>query len=543
MKKRVFGLLAVCAAFFALSSAAAGRDGKVTILSISHLKSQLLPISDKVNKTSVRIGGLSHVAGLVRQERAQDDPNAIFVQTGESVEGPLWRYFGGVPEFSALSAAGIQAAMIGKREFDYGWSHLKEALSHATFPVILSNVSISDPEMDKRIVRNLIVPAGDMKVGFFAMLSTWIFSVTQRVEELKVLPDTEGIAREMIDDLRRQGADVIVMLSNLSEGENERLAESVSGIHAIIGRGVSQKEEAQLHYVQNPDGWTTALAWGGSMGKFVGKLVLVTEGGKLLWEHASWRLLNVTPKVSPDPTVMKIAMEYEDKLNSRMEGAVGFFESPVDARKKMLRVREMPLGDFMADALRWKFGTDIALFNSGGLRGDRIFPAGEVSEKRLSEILPFGNAIERTTVTGAQLKQIMELSASALVTDDEDYDPAFRVPDGGFLQVSGLRVVYDSREKATVFDAEGRLVSWGSRLKKLSVLKDGEWREVDDEADYTVALSDWIANGGDRFFVFREVPKELTEVRDLDVLLDYLSTFPNGRVDMKTDGRITIEGQ
>lgn len=80
-------------------------------------------------------------------------------------------------------------------------------------------------------------------------------------------------------------------------------------------------------------------------------------------------------------------------------------------------------------------------------------------------------------------------------------------------------------------------------MKKLSVLKDGEWREVDDKADYTVALSDWIANGGDRFFVFREVPKELTEVRDLDVLLDYLSTFPNGRVDMKTDGRITIEGQ
>lgn len=541
MKKRVFGLLAVCAAFFALSSAAAGRDGKVTILSISHLKSQLLPISDKVNKTSVRIGGLSHVAGLVRQERAQDDPNAIFVQTGESVEGPLWRYFGGVPEFSALSAAGIQAAMIGKREFDYGWSHLKQALSHATFPVILSNVSISDPEMDKRIVRNLIVPAGDMKVGFFAMLSTWIFSVTQRVEELKVLPDTEGIAREMAADLRRQGADIVVMLSNLSEGENQRLAESVSGIHAIIGRGVSQKEEVELHYVRGPDDWTTVLAWGGSMGKFVGKLVLVTKDGKLLWDQVSWRLLNVTPKVSPDPAVMQIATEYEDKLNSRMEGAVGFFESPVDARKRTLRVREMPLGSFMADALRWKFGTDVGLINSGALRGDRIFPAGEVSEKRLTEILPFGNTVSVVTVTGAQLKRIMELSASALMAEDEDYDPAFRVPDGGFLQVSGLKVTFDRKEEPTVFDAEGRVSSWGNRLKRLAVMRDGEWREVDDEADYTVTTNDWIAGGGDRFFVFKEARQNATEVRDLDILVDYLKTFPDGRVNMKTDGRITID--
>ena len=129
---------------------------------------------DKVNKTSVRMGELTHAAGLVKQERSQDDPNAIFVQTGEAVEGPMWRYFGGVPEFSSLSAAGIQVGMIGKREFDYGWGHLKQALDHVSFPMILSNVSISDPKVARRFMRNVIVPAGDLKVGFFAMLSTWI---------------------------------------------------------------------------------------------------------------------------------------------------------------------------------------------------------------------------------------------------------------------------------------------------------------------------------------------------------------------------------
>ena len=541
MKKWLWGTGLICGILLAFVSPAAGRDGRVTILSINHLKSQLLPISEKVNKTSVRIGGLSHAAGLVEQERSQDDPNAIFVQTGEAVEGPMWRYFGGVPEFSALSAAGIQVGMIGKREFDYGWDHLKQALDHASFPIVLSNVSISDPEAARKFVRNVVVPAGDLKVGFFAMLSTWLFSVTRKTDELVVLTDTEGIAREMVADLRSQGADVIVMLSNLSEGENKRLAESVPGIHAIVGRGVSEKEEVQLQLVQGPGDWTTALAWGGSRGKFLGKLVLTTEKGRLLWDRTSWRLLNVTPKIPPNPEVMRIAAEYESKLNGSLERAVGFFESPVDAQKRTLRVREMPLGDFMADGLRWRFKTDVGLVNGGSLRGDRIFPAGEVSEKNLTEILPFGNGIEVVTVTGMQLRQIMELSASALIVEGEHFDPAFRVPDGGFLQISGLKVVYDLREKAASFDSGGRLLSWGNRLKRILVQKDGEWREVDDGAKYTVAVNSWIAGGGDRYFVFEGARRESTEVRELDVLVDYLRSFPEGRVDMKTDGRIVIE--
>ena len=541
MMKRLLRAGLICGILLAFVSPAAGRDGRVTILSINHLKSQLLPISEKVNKTSVRIGGLSHAAGLAKQERSQGDPNTIFVQTGEAVEGPMWRYFSGVPEFSALSAAGIQVGMIGKREFDYGWDHLKQALDHASFPIVLSNVSISDPEAARKFVRNVVVPAGDLKVGFFAMLSTWLFSVTRKANELTVLTDTEGIAREMVADLRAQGADVIVMLSNLSEGENRHLAESVPGIHAIVGRGVSEKEEVQLQLVQGPGDWTTALAWGGSRGKFLGKLVLTTEKGRLLWDRTSWRLLNVTPKIPPNPEVMRIAAEYENKLNGSLERAVGFFESPVDVQKRALRVREMPLGDFLADGLRWRFKTDVGLVNGGSLRGDRICPAGEVSEKNLTEILPFGNGIEIVTVTGAQLRQIMELSASALIVEGEHFDPAFRVPAGGFLQISGLKVVYDLREKAASFDSGGRLLSWGNRLKRILVQKDGEWREVDDGAKYTVAVNSWIAGGGDRYFVFEGARRESTEVRELDVLVDYLRSFPEGRVDMKTDGRIVIE--
>ena len=149
--------------------------------------------------------------------------------------------------------------------------------------------------------------------------------------------------------------------------------------------------------------------------------------------------------------------------------------------------------------------------------------------------------IDVITVTGKQLRQIMELFVSVLVAEGEHFDPAFCVLDGGFLQISGLKVVYDLKEKAASFDAEGRLLSWGNRLKQISVLKDGEWREVDDKEEYTVAVNSWTAGGGDRYFVFEEARRESTEVRDVDAMVDYLRFFPDGRVSMRTDGRIVIE--
>ena len=240
---------------------------------------------------------------------------------------------------------------------------------------------------------------------------------------------------------------------------------------------------------------------------------------------------------------MKIALEYEGKLRQQLEKDVGFFEAPVDTRKKMLRSREMPIGNFAADALLWRFKTDVGLYNSGNLRGDKVYPAGPISSKTLEEIFPYGNDIDVVTVTGDQLRRVMELSGSALIGERETGDYTRRVPGGGFLQVAGLRVLYDLSEAPTLFDEQGAVTSWGTRMKELLILKDGEWREVEDDREYTVALSSWLAQGGDRYFVFQEptIKLEKTDFKDLDVMADYLLSFPDGRVLMKTEGRITIK--
>ena len=159
--------------------------------------------------------------------------NPIFVVTGEAVAGTMWCYFKGKPEMTALERAGIAVNSLGKHEFDYGLRHLKAALSVSRVPVVISNLVTQDPELLGILQKNVVLQAGDMKVGFFRLLSPAVMRLTNRPEGVSFDPDFNTVAREMVDDLRRKGADVIVLLSGLYENESVALARSVAGIHVI----------------------------------------------------------------------------------------------------------------------------------------------------------------------------------------------------------------------------------------------------------------------------------------------------------------------
>ena len=479
---------------------------------------------------------------MVNQVR-EADPNALLIVGGESVFGPMWRYFNGRPEFSVLSLMGVQAGTIGKHELDYGWDHLEAALYHIRFPLLLSNVTISN-NSQLPFKKNILVPCGGMRVGLFALLSPTLFSVTQKpVEEMRIDGDVRGVARAMLEDLKAQGADVVVMISNLTEAENNDLAGSVAGIHAIFGCGAQVRESTKPLFVSGPGGWLTAMVWGGGQARFVGRLRIRTANGKISREGVSWQpLAVVASKVRADDAVSEIASEYEAKLKAQLDQVIGRFEEPVNTRRANVRSREMPIGDFAADAFRAVGSADVGLVNGGSIRGNMIYHAGEFSERMFFENFPYGNEIDVVTVKGEVLRRAMELSASALVVKGDAHDAASRVPDGGFLQISGLRVVYDTSGAPTTFKEDGTIDQWGNRLAAISVQKNGKWQDLDDKANYTVALSSYLANGGDRYFVFREASaRRETGFTDVEALLEYLKTFPEGRLRLRTDGRISFE--
>lgn len=544
MRKWIRLALFVSFSLLVWKGGAEARERSVTLYSITHLQSQLLPLKVGEKKVGTFLGGLAQAAGLVLQDRERY-ANSIFFTAGESFAGTQWRHFRGEPEMEALAEAGIAVNTLGKHEFDYGVDCLKAALSRGDLPFVISNIVTRDAALRNRLRRHLVLEAGGLRVGFFGLLSPAVMRTTAEPEGVSFEADLKAVAREMVEELRRQGADLIVLLSGLYESENVEVAQSVAGIHVITGCGIPEKEQRDLYFVTGPDGGETAVTWSGERAQFVGRLqVFLRDDGKLDRKRTNWKLLPVTERAFPHFRVMETATEYDERLTRILGTVIGRSERIIDARKKTLRSGEAPIGNFIADSIRWKASADVAVFNGGGIRSDRIHPAGDVSERTLAELLPFGDRLCCLTVTGRDLKWVLEVSASALVGANDEYDPDVRLHSGSFLHVSGLKVLYDLTAPPTLM-RNGRVDVLGSRLKSLSVLKEGVWREVRDDEFYSVALSSWMAQGGGggKYSVLRNVPRRELDCLDIEAFKEYFQQVGRGRAAMQRDGRIEMVGR
>ena len=71
----------------------------------------------------------------------------------------------------------------------------------------------------------------------------------------------------------------------------------------------------------------------------------------------------------------------------------------------------------------------IALMNGGGIRAS--ISKGNITTRQIMAVFPFGNNLVVVTMSGKDIKDMLERSASLL-------DECGNGDDGGFLQVSGI---------------------------------------------------------------------------------------------------------
>lgn len=147
------------------------------------------------------------------------------------------------------------------------------------------------------------------------------------------------------------------------------------------------------------------------------------------------------------------------------------------------------VGQFFVEAVAERGGADIGFMNPGGLRAElRNDPPGEDGNITLAEadaVLPFANTVLTLSLTGEQVRRVLE----------QQWQPAGSGREFRALGVSdGLTWTFDPTRPA------------GERITSLTL--DGV--PVDPAGSYRVAVSDFLASGGDNFSAFTEG----TEVRD-----------------------------
>lgn len=417
-------------------------------------------------------GGAARIAAAIATEKARATAlgATVMVTFGGDMISPslLSGIDKGANMIDMANTVGIDYAVLGNHEFDFGPEVLQARVAESAFHWLAGNVALRGQPNFPGVADATIVQAGGYKIGLLGLTTPDTPLVSSPGPDVTFEAYASAGLR-IAKTLRDQGADLVIALSHNHYTEDLALMQAVPAIDVVLG---GHDHLALTHY----DGRHAVLK-AGSQGTFLGRLVLTIDkveardGTKVVWTPDFAQIH--TAGVAPDPAVQAKVDGYHARLDAELGRTIGTTATELDSRRATVRGGEAAIGNLFADAVRAATGSDVAIVNSGGIRGDTTYPAGAaLTRKDILTELPFGNRTLKLAVTGAQLLAALENGVGKVE------DAAGRFP-----QVSGLGFTYTAGKPA------------GDRVGEVTV----GGRPLDPAASYTLATNDFMARGGDGY--------------------------------------------
>ncbi|HYF06294.1 MAG TPA: bifunctional UDP-sugar hydrolase/5'-nucleotidase [Acetobacteraceae bacterium] len=416
-------------------------------------------------------GGLAELGTLVERERAAARGPVFFTLGGDLISPSLASSVTrGQHMIALMNALGLDLAVLGNHEFDFGPEVAAERIRESRFPWLGANVLGPDGRPFGSAVATVMREAAGLRVGFIGVLTPDTAQLA-RAEGITFTPPAAAL-RAGIAQLQREGADLVVALTHLDLEDDRRLARELRGLGLLLG-GHDHEPYAMLE-------GGALLMKAGQDAHWLAVIEMEVErpaGGRpARIASLGWRFVpNVG--VPPSPAIAPIVAQVEAELDRTLGAPLATLRAPLDSRTSAVRTREAAIGNLVADALRAHFSADAALINGGGLRGNREYPAGHVFTRRdLLGEMPFGNTVMLLELTGAELLGVLEHGLA------EVEHAAGRYP-----QVSGLAVLFNPDAPA------------GQRVQEVTV----GGQPLDPARRYRLATTDYLFNGGDGYTMLR----------------------------------------
>lgn len=470
----------------------------------------LLQINDVYSALPVdggNTGGLARVATLKKQI-AGEGRTVELLLCGDFLSPSIASsVFKGRQMMEAFDRAGVDLAILGNHEFDFGPDILRQRMSEAKWTWLVSNI------FDEKTGRALgdyptllVKDYGGMKVGYFGLcLGGDEISADRRVGIR--IDDPLATGERLVAELEKQGAEVIIALTHLDYADDRRLALRCPAIDLILG---GHEHEASTTWVGR-----TLISKADSDARTVARIDLLPgeEGEK---PEIQFELVPINASLADDPATALIARDYEDRLGMALEVEVGLCRTPLDAVAESVRSGESNLGNLLTDAMREDTGTAIAILNGGSIRSNQVFRPGTLRMKDLIAIHPFGGTVCVVEGPGALIIEMLNHGVGRLGESV-----------GRFPQVSGISFRVDPGAPA------------GDRVREVKV--GGE--PIDPAKVYTFAVGDYMLKGGDGYGMLASA-KVIINAESGNTLPDVLESYirKRGEVAPEIEGRIQFAG-
>ncbi len=411
---------------------------------------QLLSVNDVyVLEPVAGRGGLARVATLVRGLE-RETPNTLFALAGDTLSPSLLSTLRrGAQMIEGWNALGLGVAAFGNHEFDFGPAVLAERVGESRFPWLATNV------LDRASGR----PLGGARPWLRRDFDGARVGVIGLTTPDAVRTSNGGPGVRFDDPLEAaRGAltalgavDLRVAVTHLPLAQDRALVAALP-IDAVLGGHDHDPMLVEADAVN------------------VGQVVYELRCGAVLSRRQ--RLIPVDERLAEAPDVADLVRGQAALLARELDTTVGRTAVPLDARESLVRREETPLGRFFAELMRERVGAQVALLNSGAIRGNRVIPAGPITKRDIRGLLPFTNTVVLLELTGEALRAALERSVDELPR-----------PTGHFLQTSGLAFPVDLAQPA------------GRRVGAITV----GGRPLDPGGRYRVATLDYLARSQDGY--------------------------------------------
>ena len=472
--------LAFLLLFACFSNAQESSKKEIVLLHTNDIESVYEPIPATWRDDMELIGGISHLATLIRDVRESEDISFL-VDAGDIFTGALSKKSEGKLPFDLYSAMNYDTLTLGNHEFEYGWERLVETIPRANFPVL--NANIVHQESGELIAQPYtILNRNGVKVGVIGVMGIDAFYNTMASFHrtgLTIKDPTE--TAQYWADIIRDEVNIIVVLTHQNRtapmqtnkesdpsvqrgfDEDYAMAGNLKGVDVIFG---GHSDNGLQEPVIHPDtGTVIGLTFGQGMHLGYTKFKIDTQKHDV--EFIEGYLIPVNSKqLLEDKQTATLIKDYR-KIYPELLEVLAVVSEPLMRKYN----EESSIGNLLTDYMREAAQSDIAFLNSGAIRAD--FNAGDVTLEQLINVYPFKDNLTIIELTGNQIKELVEYSLTLPY---------------GIGQISGLQINYDSTQ-----DMMNRVID---------IKVNGN--ELIDNKKYTVSVSGYLAKGGDGYRVFPE---------------------------------------
>jgi len=483
----------------------------ITILHVNDTHSTLASLAPRKTNLEGTVGGIARAATMIELYK-EWERNVLTLHAGDLFIGDIFfNLYYGVPELQIMKSLGFDAMVLGNHEFDLTPEALggaiQTAFSDGGFPLLSANIILEDPSVAP--LKNFIHPHtikdyGKIKVGIFALTTpeTNVFSLPAPAVIDDKLPETAAL---IIEKLKTEGCNIIILLSHLGVYYDQQIAENVPGIDVIVGGHdhIALKKPIEVNNRANEK---TYIVQADAFYKYLGVMKLELKNSKV--KLVKYELLPLDETVPEEPLIK----DQIDQLISGVEQTTGmpFFTQAIGyATENFDEVAEIhgkgkwntAVGSLVAEAYCAATGTEIGL-TTGGSTAQMLFkgPITPVDVFRMigygfNTVNGLGYRIATFKITGTELWKGLETCVSQAELNDEL-----------LAQVSGM--TYDFNINKPV----------GERLINAEI----GGKQIDPLATYTVTSNEFLVNAFPMFGVNITDVHLLEDVTEFQAVVKYI---------------------